>query len=282
MKEMIEKLKSNKKIVCAGIAAAICLILVLVLVLNKKGDNGIQTPESTGNVNSQADADMEEGSKTSGKGDKATAENMTSGDSQAADEITTTVNKEETEGTTVNTEAQGNVPETPETAPAETQKPAEPQAQQPTEAPTTVKPAEKPTTEAPLLEGGLLADTPDGIICDTPEVNEFNKHPTNGAAVFPFKLYDWEHLYTYKYTNGNGNYVTYEGYYELDYANDELAYNYSLPIWQSMGYPDIYAYEDAVIAFYEENKEVGGAIWAGEYGDVPGRVYFVPLRVIEY
>lgn len=267
--EKIKELLKNKKIVAGTIAGlAVVVILIIVIAVScGKNDDEKNTEKSRENT-------------TAAKVEKNTADEETTEPESETESVTNVTENSSTEDNT--TEQLTKVAEEATTLyiEPETEAPTPQPTQAPTEAPTPAptQAVEQPQHEAPVFtKHDYSTWSDDKINVVDEEVIVFNADETDGAAVFPFKLYDIDNLVTRKYTNGNGNYVTYLGFYELDYMNNEEACQISNEIAQARGYETIYDFYDAEVN--TANLDHGG-FYIGTYGDV-GEVYFTG-KIIEY
>ncbi len=266
--EKIKGMLKNKKILTgaiAGLAVIIILIIVIAVSCSKKDDvgKGASKTEAAATTVKKAEKDTADEQNTTEPDTELSEEETTEGSTEVAEtETTEQPTTEIAENTTTNVNIQTEpVTEKQTEAPEINIKAEVPSTEAQTPAPE--EPATERTTEVATLAGCGNRECSNIIYLD--ESLLLNSDTPSKADVCPYKLYDLNNLQTRKYTNGNGYYVTFVGYYGLQYTSDyddsidELEYNYVEQIVKSYGYNSVEQFETAAEKlktnmFYQEKR----------------------------
>lgn len=284
--EKIREIMKKKKVftgAVAGLAVVVIMIIITTVSCSKNDDVKKDTTKSNDSTTvAKLEKDTEEDTTEPDTEESYTelSENKTTEGSTEVAEIDTTeqpttVNLAENVTTNVNiqTEAPTEAPTIKVTAEVTTTTQA--QVEVPTER----------TTECAVLPGCENRES-SNIIYLGDEIN-INIDPSNGADICPFKLYDLNNLVTRKYTNGNGYYVTFIGYYGLQYTSDydgsidELEYNYVEQIVKSYGYNSVEDFEAAAEKL-KTNTAATRGIAVGCYKNIPSTIDAENAKEAEY
>lgn len=306
--EKIREIIKNKKVLTgavAGLAVVVILIIIIAVSCGKNDDTEKGTSKTTAKEDittvkkaeketadeqntTEPDTEMSEEETTEGSTETAETETTEQPTADLAENITTNVNiqtepvtEKQTEAPEINIEVE--VPSTEAPTPA----PEEPATERTTEVATLAGCGNRECSNIIYLDESLLLNS------DTP----------SEAEVCPYKLYDLNNLQTRKYTNGNGYYVTFVGYYGLQYTSDydgsidELEYNYVEQVVKSYGYNSVEEFEAAAEKL-KTNTAATSNILVGGYKNIPstidlilaergeeghgGGIYFYGLYMLEY
>ncbi len=278
--ENIKEMLKNKKILTgaiAGLAVVIILIIVIAVSCSKKDDagKGASKTEAAATTVKKAEKDTADEQNTTEPDTELSEEETTEGSTEVAEtETTEQPTTEIAENTTTNVNIQTEpVTEKQTEAPEINIKAEVPSTEAQTPAPE--EPATERTTEVATLAGCGNREC-SNIIYLGDEIN-INFDTPSEADVCPYKLYDLNNLQTRKYTNGNGYYVTFVGYYGLHCYSDydgsimELEYNYATDIVKSYGYGSLEEFE-AVAEKLKTNTAATSAIGVGFYKNIPSTI----------
>ena len=283
--DKIKEMVKNKKVLtgaAAGLAVLVILIIIIAVSCSKNNDTEKDTTKSNDSTTvaklekdtdkdineeytTELDTELSENKTTEGGTEVAEIDTTEPPTTVKVENVTTNVNIQEpvteeptTEEVTIKITAE--VPSTPS---------QEIQTPKPTEAST------EKTTECAVLPGCENRESSNIIYIDKSIL--LNKYASDGADVCPFKLYDLNNLVTYKYTNGNGYYVTFVGYYGLHCYSDydgsilELEYNYATDVVKSYGYGSLEKFE-AEAEKLKTNTAATSSILVGSYMNIPSTI----------
>lgn len=297
IKELLEKIKGNKKILAgtvAGLVVVVIMIIVIAVSCSKNDNIEKATKENESTTMAKAEKDIADEETTEPETETAEDESVTNETQNGSTEESTTeqptADLAENITTNVNIQTEPVTEVSTETPTIEVKvevPPTEPVTEVPTETVT------ERTTEVAVLPGCENRES-SNIIYMGDEI-DINVDASSGANVCPFKLYDLNNLATYKYTNGNGYYVTFVGYYGLSCYSDyddsimEPEYNYATDIVKSYGYSSLEEFEVAAEKM-KTNTAATSRILVGFYQDIVssfddglgGEIDFYGLYMLEY
>lgn len=283
--DKIKEMLKNKKVLTgavAGLAVVVILIIIIAVSCGKNDNSGKSTSgtsktESATTTVKKAEKDTADEQNTTEPDTELSEEETMEGSTETAETETT---EQPTADLAENITTNVNIQTEPVTdAPAPTEAPAinitaeVPSTEAPTPAPE--EPATERTTEVATLAGCGNREC-SNIIYLGDEIN-INVDVPFKADVCPYKLYDLNNLQTRKYTNGNGYYVTFVGYYGLQYISDyngsidELEYNYVEQIVKSYGYNSVEDFEVEADKL-KTNTAATRGILVGSYMDIPSTI----------